>query len=107
MRRLGRWGVLAVLAWIAHVSSFAAQVEKLPCDGAMQSGLMIDCQACATCIPAPVSAVRTAGQDDNLPALISAPVMPSYQQTAINETTTGTAVRPPLPLRILYCRWLN
>lgn len=107
MRYLRRWIALAWLAWSVHMPAFAAQVEMPPCDEMTQAMAVADCQACATCALAPASVDRTVERDDNPAALPSSWATQLHQRTVINEATMGAAVRPPLALRVLYCRWLN
>jgi hypothetical protein len=105
MRHIRRWSALALLAWSVHVPAFSAQVEMLPCHEVVQS--MDDCRTCATCVLAPASVERTVERDDSPAALPSSWAMQLHQQVDINEATTGTTVRLPSRLRVLYCRWLN
>lgn len=105
MRRMGRWIVLFALAWAATTATYAAQAEMQPCAEAMRS--MADCQPCVIGHAIPAAEKRMAESDDG-PDVISAGWRTHFeQQAAIDETRIGTAEKPPVALRVLYCRWLN
>ncbi|OGS97779.1 MAG: hypothetical protein A3K04_02305 [Gallionellales bacterium RBG_16_56_9] len=107
MRHLRRWSVLVTLAWMVHVPVFSSQAEMPPCEETLQATSMPDCQVCATCVSVPASVERTAERDDSPVAIPPSWVTQFDQQAVVNETMIGTAVRHTLPLRVLYCRWLN
>lgn len=107
MRRLGHWIVLFALAWAATTAAYAAQAAMQPCAEAMRLLSVADCQPCAIGHAIPAAGTRMAESDDGPDVISVGRSTHPEQQATTDETRVGPAVRPPLALRVLYCRWLN
>ena len=107
MQRLGYRITLFALTWAVTTAACAADAEMSPCAEAMPPLSMADCQSCTIGNAIPATGKPMAESDDG-PAIISAGWGTRFaQQAAIDEVRIGTAARPFVALRLLYCRWLN
>lgn len=99
--------MLTGLARIGH-----AQAQPLQNDGQVSAATrqpitMTACLPCASCHAAPPSVASISGSGDH-PALVSVDAATRFaEQTNSYVLVPGISARPALPLRIVYCRWLN
>ena len=105
---VGRWLVIVTFIGTGHALASVAQIDMKARHEPLQSQSMNIGSSCPACQLAPAFTPDPLGSSGYPEGVVSACSMRTQvEPRAVQKAISVNAIRPPVSLRIRYCRWLN